>query len=88
MTSPTATMSPSFFRIWPRTPADGRRQFHRGFVGFQLDDVFVLRDGVAFVLEPAADLDFADRFANFRNFQFDTHQGALNARAINSSCSR
>ena len=62
--------------------AGGRRgEFHRSFVGFQLDDVFVERDGVAFVLEPAADLDFADGFAHFGNFQFDTHARVLLKRS-------
>ena len=73
MTSPTATISPSRLRIWPEHAGSGRGQLHRGFVGLQLDDVLVQRDGVAFALEPAADLHFVDRFAHFGNLQFDTH---------------
>ena len=63
-------------------------KFHRSFIGFQLNDVFVERDCIAFLFQPAADLDFADGLAHFGDFQFDAHSGALNARAINSSCSR
>ena len=74
-------MSPSFFRILAEDAGGGRGEFHRGFVGFQFDDVFVERDGVAFLLQPAADLDFADGFADFGDFQFDTHQRWLCKRS-------
>ena len=76
----------------PMDVAEGDEIVFSKFHGTELtlgdDDVLILRDRVALVLEPAADLDLADRFANLRNLQFDAHQGALNARAINSSCSR
>ena len=38
--------------------------------------------------EPAADLHFADRLADFGNLQFNAHSSILKARVINSSCSR
>jgi hypothetical protein len=48
--------------------ARGRRgKLHRGFVGFELDEIFVEGDGVAFALQPTADLHFMHRFADFRN---------------------
>jgi hypothetical protein len=46
----------------------GGGEFHRRLVRFQLDEVFIERDGVAFAFEPAADLHFVDRLADFRNF--------------------
>ena len=39
----------------------------------------VLLDGIAFPFEPTADLNFSDRFADIRYFQFDTHCGASKA---------
>ena len=63
-----------------------RRHFHRGLLGVEDRDGFVLRNRVALGLQPLADFDRRDRLADRRHFQFDGH--SVTARVMSSSCSR
>ena len=77
MTSPTVAVSPVRLRTLEIMPATGAGELDRGLVGFDLDQVFVLLGGLALALEPLADLDFGDRFADCGHFQFNGHSGGF-----------
>jgi hypothetical protein len=52
ITSPETTVSPSPLMISTSTPPSGRRQFENDLVGLDVDQVFVARNGLAFLLVP------------------------------------
>jgi hypothetical protein len=50
-----------------------RQQLHRRFLGFQDGNRLILADCIACLLQPFADFDFGDGFADCRDLEFDGH---------------
>ncbi|MGY3462721.1 hypothetical protein ACVWW5_008171 [Bradyrhizobium sp. LM3.4] len=68
--APTATVAPSAATISLSVPAEGRRDFDGDLVSLELHQGLVDGDGIAGLLEPAADGGLSDGFAEGRHTNF------------------
>ena len=66
----------------------GGGDFDRGFVGLDLDQVFILGGVLAFAFEPLTDLDFGDRFPTAGTFSSTAMSPAFERLIPGRGCAR